>query len=97
MNALQELISRLERVQAVSPSDAPFAEVIRQMYQLSASLTKKRMKEGSIDFDSAEAKFEFDAHGKPIKIIKESAIREPSVSGRIYVIGKQSCGAPILD
>jgi len=36
------------------------------MYQLSASLTKKRMKEGSIDFDSAEAKFEFDAHGKPL-------------------------------
>jgi ribonuclease R len=68
---VQELISRLERVQAVSPSDAPFAEVIRQMYQLSASLTKKRMKEGSIDFDSAEAKFEFDAHGKPIKIIKK--------------------------
>jgi ribonuclease R len=29
------------------------------------------MKEGSIDFDSAEAKFEFDLQGKPNKIIKK--------------------------
>jgi ribonuclease R len=41
------------------------------MYQLSATLTKKRMKEGSIDFDSAEAKFELDEHGHPIHIIKK--------------------------
>jgi ribonuclease R len=32
------------------------------------------MKEGSIDFDSAEAKFEFDEHGKPIKIIKKERL-----------------------
>ena len=68
---VQELIGKLEHNQMVSLDEAPFAEVIRQMYQLSASLTKKRMKEGSIDFDSAEAKFEFDEQGKPIKIIKK--------------------------
>jgi ribonuclease R len=68
---VQELINRLERNQPVSPSDTPFAEAIRQIYGLSTSLTKKRMKEGSIDFDSAEAKFEFDEQGKPVKIIKK--------------------------
>ena len=68
---VQELINRLERNQPVSPSDTPFAEAIRQLYGLSTSLTKKRMKEGSIDFDSAEAKFEFDEQGKPVKIIKK--------------------------
>jgi ribonuclease R len=68
---VQELINRLERNQPVSPSDTPFAEAIRQIYGLSTSLTKKRMKEGSIDFDSAEAKFDFDEQGKPIKIIKK--------------------------
>ncbi len=68
---VQKIIDALERNQTVSPSDAPFAEVVRQMYQLSALLTKKRMKEGSIDFDSAEAKFEFDEQGKPVKIIKK--------------------------
>jgi ribonuclease R len=41
------------------------------MRLLSNALTKKRMKEGSIDFDSAEAKFELDENGKPIRIIKK--------------------------
>jgi len=68
---VQELIDRLEQGQAAEPSDTPFADVISQMYRLSASLTKKRIKEGSIDFDSAEAKFEFDEQGKPTKIIKK--------------------------
>lgn len=68
---VQELMNRLERSQAVPPSDVPFAGVIRQMFLLSTVLTKKRMKEGSIDFDSTEAKFEFDEQGKPVKIIKK--------------------------
>jgi ribonuclease R len=68
---VQELVNLLERNHAALSSDAPFAEVLWQMYRLSTSLTKKRMKEGSIDFDSAEAKFEFDEQGKPIKIIKK--------------------------
>jgi len=68
---VQELMNRLERSQAVLPSDVPFAGVIRQMFLLSTVLTKKRMKEGSIDFDSTEAKFEFDEQGKPVKIIKK--------------------------
>ncbi len=50
-------------------SDHP--EVIREMFNLSSVLTKKRMKEGSIDFESAEAKFEFDNNGKPIAIVKK--------------------------
>ncbi|MGD0036515.1 MAG: ribonuclease R [Bacteroidota bacterium] len=68
---VQKIIDALERNRAVSPNDAPFVEVIRQLYQLSALLTKKRMKDGGIDFDSAEAKFEFDEQGKPLKIIKK--------------------------
>ena len=68
---VQELIDRLERNQSVPPSDVPFTEVIRKLYLLSTVFMKKRMKEGSIDFDSAEAKFEFDEQGKPVKIIKK--------------------------
>jgi ribonuclease R len=71
---VQEIINRIERKQTLLPNDAPFAEVIGRMHRLSAALTKKRMKEGSIDFDSAEAKFEFDEHGKPIKIIKKERL-----------------------
>ncbi len=51
-----------ERLSGPGPGDVPSS--VRW-------LTKKRMKEGSIDFESAEAKFEFDAEGKPSAIIKK--------------------------
>ncbi len=68
---VQEFLGRLERNDVIPQNDRPFAEALRNMYQLSAALTKKRLKEGSIDFDSAEAKFELDEHRKPVKIIKK--------------------------
>ncbi|MGB2867826.1 MAG: ribonuclease R [Bacteroidota bacterium] len=52
-------------------SPAEFIATVKEMHELSSTLTKKRMKEGSIDFDSAEAKFRFDAQGKPVEIIKK--------------------------
>jgi ribonuclease R len=45
--------------------------LLLEMHALSAALTKKRLKEGSIDFESAEAKFRFDEDGKPAEIIKK--------------------------
>jgi ribonuclease R len=51
-----------------------FAPVIRRMHELSQTLLRKRMKEGSIDFDSVETKFKFDAGGKPTQIIKKERL-----------------------
>jgi ribonuclease R len=68
---VQELIDRLEGNRTIASADVPFAEDIQQMYRLSTALTKKRIKDGSIDFDSAETKFEFDEQGKPVAIIKK--------------------------
>ena len=48
-----------------------FAETIAQMHSLSQTLLKKRIKEGSIDFESVETKFRFDEKGKPVEIIKK--------------------------
>lgn len=48
-----------------------YADSIRDMFNVSQILLKKRMKEGSFDFDSTETKFRFDAHGKPTEIIKK--------------------------
>lgn len=53
------------------PSEAVLASTVREMQKLSSVLTKKRMKEGSIDFESAEAKFVLDEQGKPLKIVKK--------------------------
>jgi ribonuclease R len=68
---VQEFLGRLERNDVIPQNDQPFVEALRNMYQLSTALTKKRLKEGSIDFDSAEAKFDLDEHGQPIKITKK--------------------------
>jgi ribonuclease R len=71
---VQECIRRKEQHAADSEVDQPFTETLWNMYNLSTALTKKRLKDGSIDFDSAEAKFELDEQGRPIKIIKKERL-----------------------
>lgn len=49
-----------------------FVQLIQKMNKLAKTITAKRMKNGSIDFDSPEAKFKFNAKGEPIEIsVKE--------------------------
>ena len=48
-----------------------FAETIQLMHKLSQILLKKRMKDGSIDFDSVETKFKYDEKGRPIEIMQK--------------------------
>jgi ribonuclease R len=68
---VQDIIKRFETNENSTPAQEPWIDALRDMYRLSTVFTKKRMKEGSIDFDSAEAKFELDDHGQPVKIIKK--------------------------
>jgi ribonuclease R len=68
---VQTLIGRAENHDSVEEKDEPFTEALREMRMLANTLTKKRLQEGSIDFDSAEAKFEFDEKGRPTKILKK--------------------------
>lgn len=66
-----------EEVEAIlsgkSGSDEPpeIRSMLSEMHKLSSVLTAKRMKEGSIDFDTPEAKFRFDEEGKPTEILKK--------------------------
>jgi ribonuclease R len=48
-----------------------FAETLRTMNMLAKVLLKKRMKEGSLDFETVETKFRFDAKGAPTEIVKK--------------------------
>ena len=48
-----------------------YSDVLLPMHQLSQVLLAKRMKEGSIDFETSETKFRYDAQGKPIEILKK--------------------------
>jgi ribonuclease R len=47
------------------------ADVLLPLLALSKVLLKKRRKNGSLDFDTGEAKFKFDAEGLPSQIIKK--------------------------
>ena len=47
------------------------AEIILPLFNLSRVLLKRRRKNGSLDFDTGEAKFQFDAEGLPSRIVKK--------------------------
>jgi len=47
------------------------AEMLLPLHKFTQVLTKQRRKKGSIDFDTGEAKFKFDAEGFPSAIIKK--------------------------
>lgn len=51
-----------------------FYDTICTMHRLSTTLTRKRMREGSIDFETPEAQFRFDEDGYPIEIIKKTRL-----------------------
>jgi ribonuclease R len=44
------------------------AEALMMLWSLAQLLKKNRMKNGSIDFDSPEAKFKYDERGKPVEV-----------------------------
>jgi ribonuclease R len=83
-----------EEVQAIiagstKPDGGDYPDLIREMYKLSSVLTKKRMKEGSIDFESAEAKFEFDEHGKPSAIVKKVRLESHRLVEEFMLLANQ--------
>ena len=64
-----------EEVQSViEKGRGPHAGVIMQMLSLSRALLAKRLKEGSIDFESVETKFRYDEKGQPTEIIKKARL-----------------------
>ncbi len=55
--------------------DRELLDTLKAMHALSRTLTQKRMREGSIDFESAEARFRFDEKGLPTEIIKKTRLQ----------------------
>lgn len=50
------------------------ADLLLPLFALSKLLLKKRRRNGSLDFDTGEAKFTFDAEGLPSQIIKKTRL-----------------------
>lgn len=61
-----------EEVQAIlEAGKGELSEMLLPLHRFAKTLTKQRRKKGSIDFDTGEAKFKFDAQGFPSAIIKK--------------------------
>jgi ribonuclease R len=60
--------------QIIEKGSGEFGDTILAMHRLSAMLTKKRMREGSIDFETPEAQFQLDEDGYPIRIIAKTRL-----------------------
>jgi len=60
-----------EAQQTIESGRGPHAELIGSLHALAQRLLKRRRKNGSLDFDTGEAKFRFDAEGLPSQIIKK--------------------------
>jgi ribonuclease R len=62
---------------------------LHTMQKLSAVLTKKRLKEGSIDFETSEAKFRFDEEGKPTEIQRKARLRSHRLVEEFMLLANQ--------
>ena len=71
-------------------ADASLLEILRAMYALSKTLTMKRMREGSIDFESAEARFRFDEKGLPTEIIRKSRLDSHRLVEEFMLLANQA-------
>ncbi len=49
-------------------------ELIQRMHKLASILTKKRIREGSVDFDTPEAKFRLDEKGYPVECCRKERL-----------------------
>jgi ribonuclease R len=64
-------------------------EILGRMWTLSAALKSKRMKEGSVDFETSEAKFRFDEEGKPIEIVKKVRLKSHRLVEEFMLLANQ--------
>jgi len=88
---VEELLDRKPAVrQEVGAEDAETLKALRGMYELSAVFTKKRMKDGSIDFETAEAKFKFDEQGNPTEIHKKARLRSHRLVEEFMLLANQT-------
>jgi ribonuclease R len=57
-----------EAEHVLDSSEGEFGKMLTDLWQLASVLRKKREKNGSINFDSAESKFRYDEAGKPVEV-----------------------------
>ncbi|MEX0928457.1 MAG: ribonuclease R [Balneolales bacterium] len=55
--------------EVIGKKSGPYAKQLEMLAAMTGMLTKKRFREGALDFDTPEPKFVLDKSGKPLKVI----------------------------
>ncbi|MDE3056610.1 MAG: ribonuclease R [Bacteroidota bacterium] len=80
-----------EEVEKILDSgEGDFVRELSQVWSLASTLRKKRMKSGSVDFDTREAKFRYDTSGKPIAIIVKERLKSHQLVEECMLMANQT-------
>ena len=71
------------------------AESLAKLWSLASLLKEKRMKNGAIDFDSPEAKFRYDEHGKPVEVRIKSRLKSHQLVEECMLLANQTVASHI--
>lgn len=63
-----------EAQQVLDTKKGPYLAELAAMLQLATVMRKRRMDEGAIDFGDNEVRFELDANGTPLKVVRKERI-----------------------
>ena len=69
---VQEIIEN-ENVASSDPNEANCSEALLTLNRLAKNLREKRFKNGAINFERSEVKFDIDENGKPLRVFFEEA------------------------
>ncbi|MBI2428090.1 MAG: ribonuclease R [Ignavibacteriales bacterium] len=72
-----------------------FEKELSLLWSVASILRKKRMKNGSIDFDSPEAKFKYDELGKPVEIMIKKRLKSHQLVEECMLLANQTVAAHI--
>lgn len=72
-----------------------FSQELLQLWSIASVLRKKRMKNGSIDFESPEAKFKYDEHGKPVEIYINKRLKSHQLVEECMLLANRTVAAHI--
>lgn len=86
----EEVEKILDSGKVHSHAKGDFAWQLSQLWSLAATLRKKRMKNGSVDFDTREAKFRYDKSGKPIEVIVKERLKSHQLVEECMLIANQT-------
>ena len=87
-----------QEVQAIIDSgDGKHAETVRHMNTLAKTLTRKRISDGSIDFDLQEVEFQYDETGRPVDVRPKQRLQSMRLVEEFMLLANQCVAKSVLE